>query len=91
MRKTAGFPKEPRVLALSHCPARGGNLYAFVRERRRGLAALSDERSFSSLLLPPTCCAQQRARWQVLDSPFASVNRNGNDESRFAFRFGYLR
>lgn len=33
-RETAGLPKEPGVPALSHCPARGGNLYAFVRELR---------------------------------------------------------
>lgn len=44
-----GTQEEPRVPALSHCPVRDGNLYAFVRELRRHASyAIWWVRNFSS-------------------------------------------
>lgn len=46
--ETAGLPKEPRVPALSHCPVRGGNLYALCAgtKRTRQLRYLMSEELF---------------------------------------------
>lgn len=52
----------PRVPSLSHCPARDGNLYAFVRELR-GHAKLRYLMSEKLFLAESHLVAEKKFRW----------------------------